>query len=390
MMKLKQMIAALISAMLLLSLCACGSTSEAAQPAGDQEPVGIAVQVTTVAKEDVSTAHRVNGTVSDSDAASLYASADAVVEKVYVQAGQEVKAGEKLCRLSSGTMLASFNAADATYLSTVESYFNQKTIFEKQIALYQKLWNDAQQLYNIGAASRLEVQQAELTYLGGISQRDATMAQIEQGLETYKSYQEKRSALTPDADGDIVAPFDGTVSAICLSDGGAVSDQYPVAILSGARQMKVTTFVSEAMMPLLHEGDRVLVKLNAIDAQVDGTIRSVSDSVNQQTRLYTVTIGLPEDTPGLVAGLFADVTFYTDTAISAVAIPSEAILTYNGTEYVYIVENGVANYVEIRSGLVGDGVTQITAGLSGGEKLVTVGQQYLTDGAVVRVVSTEG
>ena len=65
-------------------------------------------------------------------------------------------------------------------------------------------------------------------------------------------------------------------------------------------------------------------------------------------------------------------------------------MTYNGLEYVYTVENGAAKYVEINTGLVGDGVTQVTAGLLGGEKLVTVGQQYLTDGAPVRVVNVEG
>ena len=383
-MKLKKLIALLTLSVLLLSLCACGEQEETST-----EPAGVAVQVTTVKKEDVSTAHRVTGTVSDADAASLYASADAKVGAVYVAAGQAVKAGDKLCRMESGSLFASYNAADATYLTTISTYLNQQDIFAKQIALYEKLWSDTKKLYNIGAASKLEVEQAELQYLGGIAQRDGTLSQIEQGLEQYKAYQEKRSSLTVDADGDVVAPYDGVVSAWGLSEGMIPSDQYPVAVITGERGMKVTTYVSEALMPLLHEGDKVTVKLNAIGAELDGTIRSVSDSVNQQTRLYTVAIGLPDNAKGLVAGLFADVTFYTDTAVSAVAIPSEAILTYSGTEYGYVAENGTAKYVEVKTGLVGDGVTQITAGLSGGEKLITVGQQYLTDGAPVRVVSAE-
>ena len=39
--------------------------------------------------------------------------------------------------------------------------------------------------------------------------------------------------------------------------------------------------------------------------------------------------------------------------------------------------------------MVGDGVTEITEGLAGGETLVVKGQTYLTDGAAVRVVSGE-
>ena len=382
----KKLIAALCLLALVLALCGCGAHEETVST----EPAGVAVQVTEVMKEDISTAHRVTGTVSDSDAASVYASADAKIEKVYITEGQEVKAGDKLCRLSSGSLFASYNAADAVYINTVASYFQQRTVFEKQIALYRKLWEDNKRLNAIGAASKLEVEQAELQYLGAVSQRDGTLSQIESGLEQYTAYQEKRTLLPVDADGDVVAPFDGTVSAWSLTDGMIPTERYPVAIISGARRMKVTAYVSEALMPLLREGDPVRVKLNAIGADIEGTIRSVGDTVNQQTRLYTVSIGLPDDVPGLVAGLFADVTFYTDTAVSAVAVPTEAILTYNGLEYVYTVENSAAKYVEINTGLVGDGVTQVTAGLSGGEKLVTVGQQYLTDGAPVRVVNVEG
>ena len=70
-------------------------------------------------------------------------------------------------------------------------------------------------------------------------------------------------------------------------------------------------------------------------------------------------------------------------------IPSEAILTSNGTQYVFTVEEDIAKYVTIETGLVGDGVTEVTAGLKGGETVVTVGQQYLADGDAVRIVNAE-
>ena len=46
-------------------------------------------------------------------------------------------------------------------------------------------------------------------------------------------------------------------------------------------------------------------------------------------------------------------------------------------------------YIEVTTGLTGNGVTEITSGLSAGQQLVTVGQSYLSDGAAVRVVSGE-
>ena len=52
-------------------------------------------------------------------------------------------------------------------------------------------------------------------------------------------------------------------------------------------------------------------------------------------------------------------------------------------------ENDTAKKVTVQTGVVGDGVTEITGGLTGGETLVTKGQSYLSDGAAVRVVSGE-
>lgn len=85
--------------------------------------------------------------------------------------------------------------------------------------------------------------------------------------------------------------------------------------------------------------------------------------------------------------MFADVTFHTDTSDNTIVIPTEAILTSGDVQYVYVVEDDTAKYIEVQTGLTGKGVTEVTSGLTEGEQLVTVGQSYLSDGAPVRIVS---
>ena len=130
--------------------------------------------------------------------------------------------------------------------------------------------------------------------------------------------------------------------------------------------------------------------VSAVDAAFEGEIRSVEKTANVQTQLYTVTLSVPAEVGGLMAGMFADVTFRTDTSSNAIVVPTEAILTSGDVQYVYVVENGAAKYVEVATGLTGSGVTEVTSGLSAGQQLVTVGQSYLSDGDPVRVVSGEG
>jgi len=64
-------------------------------------------------------------------------------------------------------------------------------------------------------------------------------------------------------------------------------------------------------------------------------------------------------------------------------------LTSGDTQYVYVVEENAAKYVEVTTGLTGSGVTEVTSGLTEGQQLVTVGQTYLKDGQAVRIVSGE-
>ena len=109
-------------------------------------------------------------------------------------------------------------------------------------------------------------------------------------------------------------------------------------------------------------------------------------SPNYQTKLYMVSLTLPEGTEGVLAGMFADVTFHTAFSADTVVIPSEAILTSNGVNYVFVVEENTARRVAVTTGLIGSGVTEITSGLKVGQQLVIMGQAYLDDGAAVRVV----
>ena len=99
-------------------------------------------------------------------------------------------------------------------------------------------------------------------------------------------------------------------------------------------------------------------------------------------------IVIPADqTEGLMSGMFADVTFLTDTRNDTVTIPTEAIQTGVDGSYVYILDSdNIAHRVSVETGLVGDGVTEVTSGLAEGDALVTVGQFYLSEGTQARVV----
>ncbi len=395
----RKLLALLLAALTVLALVSCGE-EEVTETAA---PSGVAVQVSAVEKRDVSTENRVSGTVTSDDETSIYVAATAKCTAVYFEAGDTVEKGDIICTLDLGSTLASYNAARISYDSSAASYNQQQQVFDRQlamhdrqIALYEKTLADTQALFAIGAASQLEIDQAELQLEGAriqrmstVAQRDTTLAQLRAGMENYRSNLEQLGLVMDDVDskGNVVAPASGTLASLSATEGGFISSSYPVAVISGAEQMKITVYVSESLVPKLAIGDTAHVSVAAAPAEFTGVIRSVEQAANMQTKLYAVVLSVPSGMTGLISGMFADVTFYTDTSADTLAVPSEAILTANGEQYVYIVSNGAAVRTPVTTGLHGDGVTEVRSGLTAGQQLVVVGQQYLSDGDAVRVVS---
>ena len=387
----KRFLSLTVAGAMALAMTGCQSKEEDSSQQ-DDAAVGVAVQVQQVELSSIATDNNVSGKVAADSQTSIMVAAAAKCTAVYVEAGDEVKAGEKICTLDLASTIAAYNAAKITYDSTVNSYADQKAVLDKQIALYEKNLKDTKALFAIGAASQAEIDQAELTLMGAKNQRETALSQLEAGMQSYKSNVQQLDQVLQDVDskGNVIAPVSGTLVSLSATENGYVSASMPVAVINGAEQMKITVSVSEALVPKLAIGDQADVVVSAAGAQFSGTVRSVEKAANMQTQLYTVTLSVPAEVSGLLSGMFAEVTFHTDRADGVITVPSQAILTSGETRYVFVVEDGAAKYVEVTLGMMGSGVTEVTSGLTAGQQLVTVGQSYLSDGDPVRIVSGEG
>ena len=387
----KRILSLALAAAMALSLTACGSKSDSSGSA-DDTPTGVAVQVQPVTADTISTENKVSGKVVSDNESSVFVASSAKCTAVYVDAGDMVSAGQKLCTLDLASTISSYNAANISYNSAVQSYQDQKNVFDSQIALYTKNVNDLKALKEIGAASQTEIDQAQLQLESAQATKNSTLSQLEAGMQSYKSNVEQLATVLENVDGagTVIAPISGSLVTLNAEENAFVSPSMPVAVIDGVDQMKISVSVSEALVPKLTIGDSVDITVSAASQTFTGTIRSVEQAANAQTKLYTVTVSVPSDVSGLLSGMFADVTFHTDTASGAIVVPTESILTSGSTQYVYVVQDdNTAKYVEVTTGLTGNGVTEVTSGLSAGQQLVTVGQSYLSDGAAVRVVSGE-
>ena len=387
-MNYQRVLAAVLAAGMALALAACGGK----EPVEEAGPAGVAVQVKTVTAGTIATENKVSGQVSADNESVILIASPAKCTAVYKDAGELVEAGDILCTLDLGSTLSSYNAARISYQSAVQSYQDQKAILDKQVALASDNVSNTKALFEIGAASQLEVDQAELNYQNAVAGRNSALSQLEAGMQNAKSGVEQLDTALENVDpnGNVLAPQSGTLVTMNATEGSYISNSMPLVVIDGAEQMKVTASVSEALVPKISAGDSADVTVGAAGQKFTAVVRSVERAANMQTKLYNVVLTVPADVTGLLSGMFADVTFHTDVAEQTIVVPTEAIRTSNGVQYVYVVEEDTAKYIEVTTGLVGSGVTEVTSGLKEGQQLVVVGQAYLAEGDPVRVVGQEG
>lgn len=387
-MKHNRTFALALACALTLSLTSCAAPKEEANYVA---PAGVAVQVETVARTIIATDNRASGKVASDNETNVFVPTNALCTAVYVSQGDTVSAGDKICTLDLAATIANQNAASVNYQSLVDQYNAQKALLEKQIALAENNLLTTQKLFDIGAASQLELDNAQITLDQAVMGRDTALAQLEAGIQSGKASLDQVQMVLEhvDSEGNVIAPVSGTISTLTAVESSFVTASYPVAIIQGAEQMKISVYVSEALIPALTVGDVADIAVETAGVAFQGEIRSVDRSANAQLGLYGVTLSVPAEVTGLLPGMFADVTFHTDTRENTIVIPTQSIQTNGEVQYVYLVEGDCAVYTEVTTGLAGNGVTEILTGLEEGNVLVTVGQSYLTDGTAVRVVSGE-
>ena len=355
------------------ALCLLFGCSPSEPVSGEvSEPVGTPVEVTTVTHGDLAAQARLSGKVAAAREVSILAPLSAKVTAVYVRVGDKVENGQVLFSLDKSDLQTSYSSLSSEYTRT-------KELLEAQVQQAQTNYDNTAALLEVGAASQLELDTARVTLLSAQTSMASTLQQLEDNLQTLRDTM---------ADADVKSTMDGMVSSQSVVVGATASPTSPPAVIT-ERGSQVTVSVSEAVQTYLSIGDTAQVIISsASEEAIEATVRTISPSAGAMTQLFDVVLDLPEDTT-LTAGMFATVLVETERRENVITVPTEAILNDGVSQSVYVVEDGLASQRVLTTGLVGDGVTEVVEGLTGGEQLVVVGQSYLADGAPVRIVEAE-
>ena len=187
----------------------------------------------------------------------------------------------------------------------------------------------------------------------------------------------------------IRAPFSGRISGKPLQVGTYVSPGVEIARIVGTGGAYFEAEVPESQIALVQPGMAVTVTIDALEnIETAGTLVAVSPQATGAGRLFFARVRLDSVPNGLRAGMFARGQAVLGTRPGVFLVPSEAILRDGDQAYVFVMEGDKAKRVNVTTGVVRNGNTEVL-GIAEGDKVIVKGQATLTDGSTVKVDAGE-
>lgn len=346
-----------------LALLAVGGCSAGKETAQETEEPAVPVTVAEAFLGDVEVSGSFTGIVEPEMAVGVVHKTGGKVSEVKVQDGDEVQAGDLLIRLDSAEISAQAAQAEATL-----------RVIQVQLEAAASSLEDTRVLYEEDIVSRQQFEQAETQY----KILEAQEAQAAAALQLMR---------TQLNDTYITAPISGTVSGVTVNPGEMISPGMPVVTINKLDTMEVLVQLTEKDVGRVALGQKVDVLVPAADPEpLEGEIVLISPVADPRTKTYRMKVALPNEGGDLKAGMTATIELVVDKVKDTVVIPAEAVLTQQGRQLIYIVEEDLARCRPVTLGLGNGTVVSVLEGVDPGEQVVVTGQHYLQEESRVAIV----
>lgn len=182
----------------------------------------------------------------------------------------------------------------------------------------------------------------------------------------------------------VTAPVRGTITQRQIGVGQYINSEAagaanPVYTISDLSTVYLIANVREVDAPLMKVGLPLEVHVLAYPGRVfKGTVSYVAPSIDPSTHRLPVRADVENPDGALKPGMFANFSIITGEAATAPAVPQEAIVYEGDRARVWVAgESDTLALREIHTGRISDGMVEVLAGLSAGEKVVTSGTIFI-------------
>jgi membrane fusion protein, multidrug efflux system len=310
---------------------------------------------------------------------NLSAKVSGFVESVAVDRGSWVKQGQLLGRLSAPELLAQRAEAQA----------------KLQAVRAQQAEAEA---HTVTAQSSYDRLKAASATPGVVAGHDLEIAQ--RGLEAARAHVRalEGSALAAEAAVAAVtqmeaylkltAPFDGVITERNVHPGSLVGPSTGALLrIEQVSSLRLTVPVPESYVGAIVKGTKVDFEVSAFpDQKFQGVIARPAHSLDMKTRSMLVELDVTNPDLALAPGMFAEVRWPISRAQPSLFVPRTAVVRTSERQFVVRVRDGVAEWVDVRRGVLDGDTLEVFGDLHDGDIVVRRGSDEIRPGAKITPV----
>uniref|UniRef100_A0A832I3F0 Efflux RND transporter periplasmic adaptor subunit n=1 Tax=Eiseniibacteriota bacterium TaxID=2212470 RepID=A0A832I3F0_UNCEI len=378
------------------------------------------VQYARVRVEDITARVRAPGKIEPRTQVKISADIPGKVVQLRVKEGDRVRRGELLLQLDDTQYRASLQQARAA-LATAQARLREA---EKALAINTANFGRQRALFEQKLLSQAEWDEATRLHESARVQAAAAAEEVSRARAAVDAAQDNVRKCR------FEAPFDGVVSALNVEQGEIVitgtmnNPGTQIMVVSDLSRMLVRADVDETDVVDMKVGQKAKISVDAFpDTTFPGTVteigntakRSLTSAVEGQTN-FEVKVVFDVDVPEVRPGMTADVEIETATHARAMGVPIQAVVVRTERELeraakkgrdraerrarrndavaaeddtagrrdkeitgVFVVKDGVATFVPVRTGIASESTIEVFGALEEGQTIVSGPYKALRD-----------
>jgi membrane fusion protein (multidrug efflux system) len=333
----------LMLAALAISVLSCKEKPKTASQGGSRKAGPVNVEVTVIRPDTLANVIYATGTILPNEKVELRNEVPGRVTGIYFDEGTEVQEGTLLLRINDEDLQAQLNK------NAVQEKMAQEEEFRKK------------NLLNIRAISQEEY--------------DLVANQLE-SVKAENQILEAQVAKTR-----IYAPFGGKIGLRNVSPGSYLPSNTVIATLQQVDPVKIEFAVPEKYSKEVRPGMEIRFSMDYSPESYKGRIYAVESGVDEATRTIKVRATCPNPGRNLIPGTFTRISILLEEIKDAIKVPSESVIGDISGNKVFIVSNGKAKSVPIKTGIRTESDIQVIDGLQPGDSLILTGLLQINDGS---------
>jgi RND family efflux transporter MFP subunit len=350
----------------LLTGCAQPSPSQNDQPQSSGSPQ--LVNVVAVESQKLNTVLALPAQIIPYETVDIYPKVTGFIDMIRVDRGSHVRAGEVMIRLSAPELLAQRAQAESGFQTAQSQLSAAQAKLASDEGTYQHLSAAAK---TPGVVAGNDLQVAEQGAAADRAQVQAATSNVQAAQDALRSVKQLESYL------EIRAPFNGVVTLRNLHPGALVGPAsgtpgaQPIVQVEDLDRLRLVIPVPEAYAAGVREGQQVPFNVPAYPGRTfHFPIARIAHDVTQDSRTMAVELEVRNADAQITPGSFATVQWPVQRSYPTLFVPSTAVATDLQRTFVIRVQQGKAQWVDVKTGVTVNGKTEVFGELQPGDAVV--------------------